>query len=281
MLKKLSFLKSKRQDQDLPTPDLGRIFPDFRKPAEVTESATSQDDSLAEATGDALAAAALPRPPRPGTFSSLFDESTGPADASGFEDFDAAARAHTLDLDAGTWGEAAAGWPGAGSADGEPGAPLEDAETDLTPDPVPTAADLDDLDDLFEPEDQGGDDGADATHRDDWIKADLDTLERQWREASDAPHDPSRQRRLFLAAHNLRGQADPAEQPLLSRLAASLCELLTLSGALTRADALVGLHVAACRAAMAEGAGDDARSEAVCTALEDAVSAYRTRAEAA
>ena len=289
MLKKLSFLKSKRQDQDLPKPDLGRIFPDFRAAKETTEASAS----LPEAHGDALEAAALPRPPTPGTFSSLFDHAADQAPESGFEDLDAAANADWTDLDDGEWNDLSTGWPNDAVDDARSDDPLGEtlaeslpqSSSNLTPDPVPTAADLDDLEDLFEPE--TGDaslqenEVRDATHQSDWLYADLDTLEAQLHDTRQAPHDPNRQRRLFLAAHNLRGQADPAEHPLVNRVAASLCALLNLPGATLRADALVALHVAACRAAMTDGAEGDARSEAVCTALEDAVSAYRDRAEAA
>ncbi|MEM7767066.1 MAG: hypothetical protein AAF253_06220 [Pseudomonadota bacterium] len=85
-------------------------------------------------------------------------------------------------------------------------------------------------------------------------------------------------RHLFLVAHNMRGAAGGYGYPVIERITGSLCLLLEHDHDFAGADALINLHVEACRAA-ANHRGAQASldlADAVCTALEDQVSARLT-----
>ncbi len=109
----------------------------------------------------------------------------------------------------------------------------------------------------------------------DWLQADLAAL----REAADAflaeTGDERDRRALFLIAHNMRGAAGAYGFPVIERITASLCQMLEHDNDPHAAGALIHLHVEACRAAAKHNSARASvdLADAVCTALEDQVSA--------
>lgn len=105
-----------------------------------------------------------------------------------------------------------------------------------------------------------------------WMSNDLKNLSGAWEHAQTDP-SPDAYRAIFTAAHNIRGVAGSYGYPAISRLAGSLCTLLSRSRP-GENSALINLHVEACRAAHKSiGHGDGANSvaDAVCEALEERV----------
>ena len=108
-----------------------------------------------------------------------------------------------------------------------------------------------------------------------WLAADLEALKSAAANVRAMPGNREAGRKLFLAAHNLRGAALPYGYPVIERIAANLCTLLAREGTAECEGALIHLHVEACRAAARTQGGTAAQSlaDAVCTALEDQVAA--------
>lgn len=106
-----------------------------------------------------------------------------------------------------------------------------------------------------------------------WMRSDLERLRDAWRLAQVPGASADDYRTLYTCAHNIRGAAPSYGYPAVSRLAGSLCTLL--SG--TRPgenSALINLHIEACRAAVnagPQGEGSESVADAVCEALEDRV----------
>lgn len=108
---------------------------------------------------------------------------------------------------------------------------------------------------------------------DEWIQKDLARLREAWETAHICELDERSIAELKLATHDLKGMATTYGHPSVSRLAASLSNLLDNS-ATTDAAALINLHVEACRAAYIEGCSNDsadAVANSVCAALETQV----------
>lgn len=106
-----------------------------------------------------------------------------------------------------------------------------------------------------------------------WMRSDLERMRDAWRLAQQPGASADDYRTLYTCAHNIRGAAPSYGYPAVSRLAGSLCTLL--SG--TRPgenSALINLHIEACRAAVnagPQGEGSESVADAVCEALEDRV----------
>lgn len=103
-----------------------------------------------------------------------------------------------------------------------------------------------------------------------WMRRDLEALRDAWGTAQ-APHATAEDyRRIYTCAHNITGAAPSYGFPAVSRLAKSLCLLLSNTKPGENAP-LINLHVEACRAAIAAGPQGEAShsvADAVCDALE-------------
>lgn len=108
-----------------------------------------------------------------------------------------------------------------------------------------------------------------STQFDEWMRADLTKLRAAWADAQEQV-TPETYRKLFTAAHNIRGVAGSYGYPSISRLCGSLCTLVSASRPGER-SALINLHIEACRAAFnsaEQGTGAQSVANAVCDALE-------------
>lgn len=102
-----------------------------------------------------------------------------------------------------------------------------------------------------------------------WMRSDLMKLRTAWGEAQEQC-TPETYRKLFTAAHNIRGVAGSYGYPSISRLCGSLCTLVSASRP-GESCALINLHIEACRAAFnsaEQGTGAQSVANAVCDALE-------------
>jgi hypothetical protein len=108
-----------------------------------------------------------------------------------------------------------------------------------------------------------------------WLERDVATLSEAFDTFAHRVSSADARRQLFIASHNLRGTATPLGNPVLERLAASLCKLLEETNDRAPVIALANLHVGAMRAALVAGSGSasDELAQAVCVALEDQVAA--------
>ncbi|MEM0985660.1 MAG: hypothetical protein AAGJ32_05395 [Pseudomonadota bacterium] len=111
-----------------------------------------------------------------------------------------------------------------------------------------------------------------------WLKTDLEALRNSASTLLSDLGSDAKKRALFLVSHNMRGAAGAYGYPVIERITSSLCLLLEQSTEISTAAPLVNLHVEACRAAVntndSKASAD--LSDAVCTALEDQVSARLT-----
>lgn len=108
-----------------------------------------------------------------------------------------------------------------------------------------------------------------------WMRRDLDALREAWTIAQAPDATAEDYRRIYTCAHNITGAAPSYGFPAVSRLAKSLCLLLSNTKPGENAP-LINLHVEACRAAIAAGPQGDAShsvADAVCDALERRVAA--------
>jgi HPt (histidine-containing phosphotransfer) domain-containing protein len=106
-----------------------------------------------------------------------------------------------------------------------------------------------------------------------WIRADLARLNEAWDLVRAQGGRAEDYRTLFMTAHNIRGSATSFGYPAISRLCGSLCTLVTNTRP-GENDALINLHVDACRAVYASASSDQssqAVADAVCAALEQRV----------
>ncbi len=108
-----------------------------------------------------------------------------------------------------------------------------------------------------------------------WLERDVATLSEAFDTFAQRVSSADARRQFFIASHNLRGTATPLGNPVLERLAASLCKLLEETDDRAPVTALANLHVGAMRAALVAGSGSasDDLAQAVCVALEDQVAA--------
>lgn len=112
-----------------------------------------------------------------------------------------------------------------------------------------------------------------ADKHDTWAQADLEALTTAWANACQHADFSEHLQDLSRITHNLKGMAATYGHPAISRIAASLSNLLA-SGRANTQRALINLHVEACRAAYLEGNstdGADMVAQSVCAALETQV----------
>lgn len=103
-----------------------------------------------------------------------------------------------------------------------------------------------------------------------WMVGDLDRLYQAWAATSTPKAIAEDYRKLFTAAHDIRGVAISYGFPAISRLCGSLCTLLSVTKP-GENGALINLHVDACRAAYTTNHRSgkvDKMAYAVCDALE-------------
>ena len=108
-----------------------------------------------------------------------------------------------------------------------------------------------------------------------WLQRDVSALKTAFDTYAQRVSSKDARRQLFIASHKLRGTAEPFGNPVLGRLAGSLCNLLERTDSDEPVVALANLHVEAMRAAMVTGesAASDELAQTVCVALEDQVAA--------
>ncbi|MEL6955833.1 MAG: hypothetical protein AAFO88_04255 [Pseudomonadota bacterium] len=106
-----------------------------------------------------------------------------------------------------------------------------------------------------------------------WLERDVVAVKEAFDTYTQRVASPDARRAVFIASHNLRGTATPFGNPVLERLAGSLCTLLEKTSADEPVVALANLHVEAMRAALVAGPGaaSDELAQSVCVALEDQV----------
>lgn len=89
-----------------------------------------------------------------------------------------------------------------------------------------------------------------SSHFSGWMDDECLRLEGLYRRVEAAPADLIVQDKLFRTAHDIKGEAATFGFPLVERIAASLCQLVSNAADRTRIPpALIGLHVAAIRQA--------------------------------
>jgi chemotaxis protein histidine kinase CheA len=102
-----------------------------------------------------------------------------------------------------------------------------------------------------------------------WIQEEIEELSLASSEWSNSPNDPDRVAELFRRAHDLKGQAPTLGYPIVGRIAASLCELLSISGIdLRELTTLTISHTNAIKAAVRDEVRDDSNNIAAALALE-------------
>lgn len=105
---------------------------------------------------------------------------------------------------------------------------------------------------------------------DSWARSDLEHLSVAWENVRHLENITGQLAHVQRCAHNLKGMASTYGHPAISRLSASLCQLLDSPNA-SQQHALINLHIEACRAAYLEGnvnQGGNAIAQSVCVALE-------------
>lgn len=103
-----------------------------------------------------------------------------------------------------------------------------------------------------------------------WMISDLNRLYQAWADASSPKAIAEDYRKLFTAAHDIRGVAVSYGFPAISRLCGSLCTLLSVTKPGENSP-LINLHIDACRAAYTTNHRSgkvDKMAYAVCDALE-------------
>lgn len=107
-----------------------------------------------------------------------------------------------------------------------------------------------------------------------WIEEEIDDLTTALAEWCKTPTDPAAVSELFRRAHDLKGQATTLGYPIVGRIAASLCELLSIDGLdWQEITSLTTSHVNAVRAAVRDEIRDETNQTAgaLATGLETAV----------
>jgi chemotaxis protein histidine kinase CheA len=105
-----------------------------------------------------------------------------------------------------------------------------------------------------------------------WKQNDLDRLATCWTRLNEAPESEEAYSAFQSIVHNLHGASGAYGGGALTDLTGSLQRLLNASTDLKTDQALINLHVQACRAAGLGQAAEDV-AEAVCNALEAQVDA--------
>ena len=108
----------------------------------------------------------------------------------------------------------------------------------------------------------------------DWIEEEIDDLTTALAEWCKTPTDPAAVSELFRRSHDLKGQATTLGYPIVGRIAASLCELLSINGLdWQQITSLTTSHVHAVRAAVRDEIRDETHQTAgaLATELETAV----------
>lgn len=108
----------------------------------------------------------------------------------------------------------------------------------------------------------------------DWIEEEIDDLTTAHDEWCKTPTDPAAVSELFRRAHDLKGQATTLGYPIVGRIAASLCQLLSFKG--LEWQEIVNLttsHAHAIRAALRDEIRDETNhtAQTLASALEASV----------
>lgn len=111
------------------------------------------------------------------------------------------------------------------------------------------------------------------------MRADIEKLCAAWAEAQadDAPAEAHRA--VYTCAHNIHGAAGSYGYTAIGRICGSLCTLLTATPP-GENQALIELHIGACRAVLSggpESTAGSATADAVCAGLERGVAKKVTR----
>jgi len=107
-----------------------------------------------------------------------------------------------------------------------------------------------------------------------WMDEEIENLSTTVTQWSALPNDPERVGELFRRAHDLKGQAPTLGYPIVGRIAASLCQLLSLDGIdLRELSGLAHSHTNAIKAAVRGEIRDESNDTALALAigLEEAV----------
>lgn len=107
-----------------------------------------------------------------------------------------------------------------------------------------------------------------------WMDEEIEGLSVAVREWTQSPNDPECVGELFRRCHDLKGQAPTLGYPIVGRIAASLCQLLSIDGIDLRELAdLTQSHTNAIKAAVRNEIRDESNGTALALAieLEDAV----------
>jgi len=102
-----------------------------------------------------------------------------------------------------------------------------------------------------------------------WIEEEIDDLATALADWCKTPSDPAAVSELFRRAHDLKGQATTLGYPIVGRIAASLCDLLSINGlGWQEIISLTTSHVNAVRAAVRDEIRDETNQTAAALASE-------------
>ncbi|ADZ70080.1 Hpt domain-containing protein [Polymorphum gilvum] len=103
-----------------------------------------------------------------------------------------------------------------------------------------------------------------SSHFDSWMGKEVDDLFSAWSAIQADGMDKAHLQTLYQAAHNIKGQAQTLGYPLVGSVAANFCHLIeSIADSQDLPLPLVGQHVEAIRAMVAENARDDANRTGV------------------
>ena len=103
-----------------------------------------------------------------------------------------------------------------------------------------------------------------AVNFENWLAEEVSTLLARWGELAGAKkRDAAMFDALYLAAHNLKGEAATFQYPTISKLAGNICTILENLDDREKALGLLEKHVVAIKAAFREKARDDSNETAV------------------
>ena len=101
-----------------------------------------------------------------------------------------------------------------------------------------------------------------------WMDEEIEGLSTAVTQWSALPNDPERVGELFRRAHDLKGQAPTLGYPIVGRIAASLCQLLSLDGIdLRELSNLAQSHTNAIKAAVRGEIRDESNDTALALAI--------------
>jgi chemotaxis protein histidine kinase CheA len=110
----------------------------------------------------------------------------------------------------------------------------------------------------------------------DWMSDETETLLKTWQEAKEKGFSEETMAPFFRASHDLKGQAATLGYPLAGKVAASLCELIEMSGPDNLPRDLAAQHVQAIRAMVRENVkqSDHRTASALIKTLREATDSY-------